>query len=59
MNDAVKFLRCSDVMMSKAGIQRQERRALWRGMANSAEERDKILTNLSNRLGLEDVQTGE
>ena len=51
LNNAVGFLRGFDALMLKAGISRQERRALWRSMANSSDDREKVLTKLSTRLG--------
>lgn len=52
LREGIKVLRKLDILMRRAGMSRQERRQTWREIANSAEEREKMLDKLSARLGI-------
>lgn len=57
LQEGIKLLRRLDILMRRAGMSRPERRQTWREMANSAEDRDRMLNKLAARLGIDEQET--
>ena len=45
-------LKSFDYIMRKAGFSRQERRQVWRDVANSSDDRDKVIQRLGKEAGV-------
>jgi len=54
VKQGLKMLRNLDDMMLKAGVPRQDRRALWREVSHEGKARDQVIDKIAKKLGVEE-----